>query len=149
MFAPKKILVPTDFSKYSDKALQEAVDIAKKYGSKIYLLHVIDDHIQQCAVDYCITAEVVSKLRRDSLKASKDKLHNEIGAAADIKKLDVEIDVKEGVPTEVILSEQKKKSVDLIVIASHGKTGILKNLIGSVTDKVVRGAKCPVMVVKP
>ena len=149
MFAPKKILVPTDFSKYSDKALQEAADIAKKYGSKIYLLHVIDDHIQQCAVDYCITAEVVKKLRRDSLKASKDKLQNEIGAAAEIKRLDVEIDVKEGVPTEVILSEQKKKSADLIVIASHGKTGILKNLIGSVTDKVVRGAKCPVMVVKP
>ena len=149
MFAPKKILVPTDFSKYSDKALLEAVDIAKKYGSKIYLLHVIDEHIQQCAVDYCIGAEVIKKLQRESLKASKEKLHEGINAIADAKRLDVEIDVKEGVPSEVILSEQKKKSADLIVIASHGKTGILKNLIGSVTDKVVRGAKCPVIVVKP
>ena len=149
MFAPKKILVPTDFSKYSDKALREAVDIAKKYSSKIYLLHVIDEHIQQCAVDYCIGAYVIKKLQRGSLKASRDKLHEGINAIADAKNLDVEIDVKEGIPSEVILSEQKKKSADLIVIASHGKTGILKNLIGSVTDKVVRGAKCPVIVVKP
>jgi universal stress protein A len=149
MFAPKKILVPTDFSKFSDKALKEAVDIAKKYGSKIYLLHVIDEHIQQCAVDYCIGAEIVSKLQRDSVKASKQKLHEGISAVAEAKKLDVEIDVKEGVPAEVILSEQKKKGIDLIVIASHGKTGILKNLLGNVTDKVVRGSKCPVVVVKP
>ncbi|MGD0275659.1 MAG: universal stress protein [Syntrophales bacterium] len=149
MFAPKKILVPTDFSKHSDKALKEAVDIAKKYGSKIYLLHVIDEHIQQCAVDYCIGEEIVRKLQRDSLKASKEKLNRDINTMVDTKKLDIEIDVKEGVPAELILSEQKKKGIDLIVIASHGKTGILKNLIGGVTDKVVRGAKCPVIVVKP
>ena len=96
-----------------------------------------------------ISAEVVKKLQKDSLKASKDKLHEGINAIADAKKLEVEIDVKEGVPAELILSEQKKKSADLIVIASHGKTGILRNLIGSVTDKVVRGSKCPVIVVKP
>ena len=149
MFAPKKILVPTDFSKYSDKALREAVDIAKMYGSKIYLLHVIDEYIQQYTVDYYIRAEVLKELQRGSLKASKDKLHEGINAVADAKKLDVEIDVKEGVPAEVILGEQKKKSIDLIVIASHGKTGILRNLIGSVTDKVVRGARCPVIVIKP
>jgi nucleotide-binding universal stress UspA family protein len=149
MFAPKKILVPTDFSRYSDKALREAVDIAKMYGSKIYLLHVIDEHIRQYADDYYIGAEVIKELQRESLKASKDKLHEGINAVADAKKLDVEIDVKEGVPAEVILGEQKKKSIDLIVIASHGKTGILRNLIGSVTDKVVRGARCPVIVIKP
>ncbi|MGD0276771.1 MAG: universal stress protein [Syntrophales bacterium] len=149
MFAPKKILVPTDFSKYADKALKEAIDITNKYGSKIYLLHVIDEHIQQCAVDYCIEGEVIKKLRKDSLEASKQKLQEGVNAVAEAKKLDVRIDVKEGIPAEVILSEQKKKGIDLIVIASHGKTGILKNLLGSVTDKVVRGSKCPIMVVKP
>jgi nucleotide-binding universal stress UspA family protein len=149
MFAPKKILVPTDFSRYSEKALKKAVDIAKKYGSKIYLLHVIDKHIKQWTVDYCIGEEIIMKLQRESLKASKEKLNRDIKVMADTKKLDIEIDVKEGVPSEVILSEQKKKAINLIVIASHGKTGILKNMLGSVTDKVVRGAKCEVIVVKP
>jgi len=47
------------------------------------------------------------------------------------------------------LKEQQDKGIDLIVIASHGKTGLLKNLVGSVANKVIKGSKCPVMVVKP
>ena len=138
MFAPKNILVPTDFSKYSDAALKKAVDIATQHDTKIYLLHVIDEQIHQCAVDYCLSYEVVKQLEKESLKASKDKLKKEADAI-----------VKNGVPSEVILSEQKAKKIDLIVIASHGKTGLLKQLMGSVADKVVKGAKCPVIVVKP
>lgn len=149
MFAPKNILVPTDFSKYSDKALKEAVDIATQYGSKIYLLHVIDQQVQQCAADYCLSYEVVQSLKEESLKASKENLEKEAKKIAKGKKIKVAFDVKTGNPAEVILSEQKTKRIDLIVIASHGKTGLLKQFMGSVADKVVKGAKCPVVVVKP
>jgi nucleotide-binding universal stress UspA family protein len=148
MFAPKNILVPTDFSKFADAALKKAVEIATQYDSKIYLLHVIDKQIQQCAVDYCIDYAVVKQLENDSIKASRDKLKKEAEAIIKTKKIKVIFDVKNGVPSEVILSEQKAKKIDLIVIASHGKTGILKRLMGSVADKVVQGSKCPVMVVK-
>ena len=149
MFAPKNILVPTDFSKFADAALKKAVDIATQYDTKIYLLHVIDEQIQQCAVDYCIDYAVVKQLEKESVKASTDKLQKEAEAIIKEKKIKVIFDVKNGVPSEVILSEQKAKKIDLIVIASHGKTGILKQLMGSVADKVVKGSKCPVMVVKP
>jgi len=148
MFAPKNILVPTDFSKYADAALKKAVDIATQNDTNIYLLHVIDEQIQQCAVDYCIDYSVVKQLENDSIKASRDKLKKEADAIIKTKKIKVILDVKNGVPSEVILSEQKAKKIDLIVIASHGKTGILKRLMGSVADKVVQGSKCPVMVVK-
>ena len=149
MFAPKNILVPTDFSKYSDTALKKAIDIATQHDTKIYLLHVIDEQIHQCAVDYCLSYEVVKQLEKESLKASKDKLKKEADAIVKAKKIKVVFDVKNGVPSEVILSEQKAKKIDLIVIASHGKTGLLKQLMGSVADKVVKGSKCPVIVVKP
>lgn len=149
MFAPKNILVPTDFSKYADAALKKAVDIATQHDTTIYLLHVIDEQIHQCAVDYCLSYEVVEMLKKESLKASKEKLKKEAAAIVKSKKIKVVFDVKNGVPSEVILSEQKAKKIDLIVIASHGKTGILKQLMGSVADKVVKGSKCPVIVVKP
>ena len=149
MFAPKNILVPTDFSKYSDASLQKAVDIAIQYEAKIYLLHVITQHIQQCAVDYCLTTQLVNQLEKESIKGAEDKLKKEANALAKQKGVKIFFDIKSGIPHEVILSEQKAKKIDLIVIASHGKTGILKQLIGSVADKVVKGAKCPVIVVKP
>jgi universal stress protein A len=149
MFAPKNILVPTDFSKYSDAALKKAVDIAIQHDTKIYLLHVVDEQIVECVVDYCLDYAVVEKLKKDSLKGAKEKLKKEADAIIKSKKIKVVFDVKNGVPSEVILSEQKAKKIDLIVIASHGKTGILKQLMGSVADKVVKGSKCPVIVVKP
>ena len=149
MFAPKNILVPTDFSKYADAALKKAVDIAIQHDTNIYLLHVIDEQIQQCAVDYCIDYAVVKQLENDSIKASRDKLKKEADAIIKTKKIKVILDVKNGVPSEVILSEQKAKKIDLIVIASHGKTGFLKKPMGSVADKVVKGSKCPVIVVEP
>ncbi len=146
MFAPKNILVPTDFSKYADASLKKAVDIATQNDTNIYLLHVIDEQIHQ--FDYCIDYAVVKQLENDSIKASRDKLKKEADVIIKTKKIKVIFDVKKGVPSEVILSEQKAKKIDLIVIASHGKTGILKRLMGSVADKVVQGSKCPVMVVK-
>jgi universal stress protein A len=149
MFAPKNILVPTDFSKYSDAALKKAVEIATQFKAKIYLLHVFDENIQQCAVDYCLDVGVYNQLVKDSMTAAKEKLKKQTDAVA--KKQDVAItsDVKKGNPPEVILSEQKAKKADLIVISSHGKTGILEQLMGSVARKVTEGAKCPVVVVKP
>lgn len=148
MFDVKKILVPTDFSQYSDMALQKAVDIASKYNAKVVLLHVLDERIQQCAADYCLSSEVFHKIEDDTLTASKEKLRNEVNSLTEKKPVEIDYDIRKGSPADVILEEQQEKGIDLIVIPSHGKSGILKHLIGGVTDKVVRSAKCPVLVVR-
>jgi len=147
MFAPKKILVPTDFSKFSDDALKQAYDIAKQYKARIYLLHVVDV-IQVCAVDYCFDQQTLDSLEKKSIKSSEDMMQKQIKKA--IKSKDVEIipDVIKGTPYVTILKEQQAKKIDLIVIASHSRTGLLGHLIGSVAEKVARGAKCAVILVK-
>ena len=149
MFAPKKILVPTDFSDYADKALKQAIDIAKQNKAKIYLFHVIDDGFQQCAVDYCLDEGSVQKILKDSIKNAKEKLQQESKKVTDNdSSIEIFYDTKRGIPYEEILKEQEEKGIDLIVIASHGKTGILKNLMGGVVDKVIRRVKCQVLLVR-
>ena len=148
MFAPKKILVPTDFSVYADNALKQAIDIAKQNKAKLFLFHVIDDGFQQCAVDYCINEGDVQKILKESIKNAKDKLHQEVKKITDSSKIEIVYDAKRGIPYEEILKEQEEKGIDLIVIASHGKTGILKNLLGGVVDKVIKRAKCQVLLVR-
>ncbi|MEN6624317.1 MAG: universal stress protein [Smithella sp.] len=149
MFDPKNILVPTDFSSYSDIALKQAIDIAKEHQAKIYLLHVIDDGFRQCTVDYCLDEATVEKVISDSIINAKDKLEKEAKKITEGNSgVEIVFDAKRGVPYEEIIKEQEEKGIDLIVIASHGKTGILKNLMGSVADKVMKRAKSPVLLIR-
>lgn len=148
MIKPKAILVPTDFSSFSDMALREAADIASQYGSTIYLLHVIDESIRILAVDHPIPEDVILKLVDDAVNSSKERLQREVDAIGETKSTEVIFDVVIGDPAESILTEQQKLAVDLVVIASHGKTGPAKYLFGSVAERVVRGATCPVLVIK-
>lgn len=144
----EKILVPTDFSEFADKALEQALALAQQFKARVYLLHVVND-IQQCAVDYCLSEEVVNQFRTSSVDSAKAKLQQVV--AKHEHAIDVQIvpDVKIGTPYVEILNEEQAQNVDLIVIATHGKTGFLHHLMGSVAEHVSRGAKCPVMLVKP
>jgi nucleotide-binding universal stress UspA family protein len=149
MFGPKNILVPTDFSAFADKALRIAVEIAKKYNAKIYLLHVISEVLYECGVDYCLSNADLLEIEQVSMKTSTDKLQEEVKRIkASSEGLDIIFDIKRGHPYESILNEQDDKKIDLIVIASHGRTGLMKHLIGSVAERVLRGAKCNVLLVK-
>jgi len=147
MFTPKSILVPTDFSEHSDRAVRQAVDIAEQHNSKIYLLHVVD-RLQQCAIDYCIPQETMMKVQYDSEKEAAKKMREEAEKILKTKNIDLVFDVKAGIPYEEILKEQQERKADLIVIASHGRTGLLRTLIGSVAERVMREAKCPVLLVR-
>jgi nucleotide-binding universal stress UspA family protein len=147
MFAPKQILVPTDFSSYSDKALKEAIDIAKQQGSTIHLLHV-NSLVQQCAIDYCMTSAIVDDLEKQSTETAQKKIREEIDKFPESKSVTIVPEVKKGTPYEEILKDQMEKNIDLIVIASHGTTGLLHYFIGSVAERVVKGAKCPVLLLR-
>jgi universal stress protein A len=147
MFAPRQILVPTDFSMYSDNALKEAIDLAKQHGSTIHLLHVISI-TQQCAIDYCMDASLVAQLEKQSTEAAERKIKEEMDKFPESKTVTIIPEVKKGTPYEEILKDQKEKKIDLVVIASHGMTGLLHHLIGSVAERVAKGATCPVLLVK-
>jgi nucleotide-binding universal stress UspA family protein len=148
MFEPRNILVPTDFSEHSDRALGQALDIAEKYNAKIHLLHVIDRNVQQCAVDYCLPQEAVDHLERESLTKSREMMREEVNRIAGPRAVVVDYDVLTGVPYDMILKEEQDKGIDLIVIASHGRDGLLGHLMGSVADRVAEKAKSEVLIVK-
>lgn len=148
MLRPTKILVPTDFSEYSDKALKQALDIAKQYKAKVFLLHVIHEELHQCVVDYCLTQEQLDQIKSQMTAGAQANLDQQLAKFPQSKEVEVTADVKLGVPYEAILKEEQERGIDLIVIASLGRTGIAKYIIGSVARNVLKGAKCPVLLTK-
>jgi universal stress protein A len=149
MLVPTKILVPTDFSKYSDKALNQAFDIAKQYNSKVYVLHVIHEKMVDRIDDYGITyPSYVKDMEMEMIKGARVKLQKEIDKFPQAKELEVLSEVVLGKPSEEILKAQTEKGIDLIVIASLGRSGIAKYMIGSVARNVLKGSKCPVLLTK-
>jgi len=149
MFSIDRILVPTDFSSHSDMALQKAVDIASQFNAKIYLLHVIDDHLFEYGSDVGLGMEENKTIIIGETTAyCKDLMKKQVASMIDAKGTVVDIGVLTGNPAEAILAEEKERKIDLIVIGAHGRTGIIHQLLGGVADKVVRRATSPVFVVK-
>ena len=148
MFQPRKILVPTDFSEDSDLAFRMALSIAVKYQARIFLLHVISNTVQQSLADYCLDQSIVARVLNESIVFSNEKLQEIIDKNQQNGDIKVIPDVRKGQPYEEILKEASERKIDLIVIASHGKTGLQKYFIGSVTEKVMKEAKCPVLLIR-
>jgi len=142
VFQPRKILVPTDFSEDSDLAFRMALSIAGKFRARIFLLHVISN---QNLADYCLDQSIVDRFLNESVVFSHEKLQDVINRNKQIGDIRVIPDVRKGQPYEEILKEASERKIDLIVIATHGKTGLQKYFIGSVTEKVMKEAKCPVL----
>jgi universal stress protein A len=145
---PTKILVPTDFSEYSDKALRQALDIALQYKAKVFVVHVIHEQITQCVYDYCLSTEEVQRAEEQLIAAAKQNLQKQLAKVPAAKEVELTADVRKGIPSEEILKEEQDKGIDLIVIASLGQTGLSKYLIGSIARNVLKGAKCPVLLTK-
>lgn len=148
MLRPTKILVPTDFSEFSDKALKQGIDIAKQYNAKLFLLHVIPSDIQRCSVDYCLSDVQVEQIEKQMIQWAETTMQQQLEKFPRSKEVEVIKDVKKGLPYEAILDEERSKGIDLIVIASLGRTGLAKYLIGSVSRNVLKGAKCPVLLTR-
>ena len=148
MLRPTKILVPTDFSDYSDKALQQALDIAKHYNAKVFLLHVITKEINRCVADVCLGDDVIRDIESQMVVRAQEDLKKQLSKFPQSTEVSVTTDVGKGTPYEAILQEAEDKGIDLIVIASLGRSGIARFLVGSVSRNVLKGAKCPVLLTK-
>jgi nucleotide-binding universal stress UspA family protein len=147
MLKPTKILVPTDFSEYSDRALRQALDIAKQYGAQVYVLHVLREEFYRFD-DLGNIADTWQVMENSRLAKTKENLQKQLDKFPQAKEVEVIADIRRGLHYEAILEEAEQKGIDLIVIASLGQSGIAKYLIGSVARNVLKGAKCPVLLTK-
>ncbi len=142
----KKILVPLDFSENSRFAFDWAMSIADKLGTKVVLFHA-------CEIPARFK-EATGKdrsLYNDVLMGFKKKARQDLQAFADKYDDDqttIALEIAEGKPFIEIIKAAKNYDVDLIVMGTHGHTGLQHMLIGSVAEKVVRKAPCPVLTVK-
>ena len=150
-FPAKKILVPTDFSLTSERAMTMAVEVAAKYNSKIVLLHVFSDFKVEDALQwtsYINTPKTEIEMREEIIKRSYDELESFMAKfpVGDVK---IEPRVVEDHPHKGILSVAEDDDIDLVVMGTHGRTGVSHLLMGSTAEKVVRTNSCPVLTVKP
>ena len=141
----KTILFPTDFSQGARAAMDHAVTLAKDYQAKLLLLYVIQDI--SIAEWYIPSALSVTDLVEDMQKSAWKEM-DKWGAEISARVKDVEKLVLRGVPFVEIIRTAKEKNADMIVIGTHGRTGIDHMLFGSTAEKVVRKASCPVLTVR-
>jgi nucleotide-binding universal stress UspA family protein len=143
----RRILLPTDFSESSLQAQNYALSLASAYQAELHVLHVVGDPTPLPSVTAFATRPRVDPLP-EILQDAKNRL---AAALADALKNDSGITcvVRPGDPVNEILQYADLHTIDLIVIGTHGRRGLSHMLIGSVVEKVVRAAKCPVLSVHP
>jgi len=136
-----KILVPTDGSEYTKPAIKQAVELAKMSGGELTALYVLD----QTVLTNMPMDTAVMNVYKTLEKEGQDAV-NYVMALAEEAGVKATLSVKEGTPVKVILDESA--NYDVIVMGTLGRTGMSKLLMGSVAERVVRAASCPVMVVR-
>lgn len=139
----KKILVPTDASDYSRKALQTALELARKFDAEIEVLFVMEMPVvyDSSVFVYLISPEQVEQEGKAALEATLKGI--------DISNVTlVQKKIQGRKPADVILTEIENEKIDLVVMGSHGYGVIAGSLLGSVSQHVLHGAKCSVLIVK-
>jgi nucleotide-binding universal stress UspA family protein len=142
----RRILVPTDFSKHSDAALTYAVALAEKFEAELHLLHVVQD-LSVFVPDAVAVTPPIAVPVEEFAAAAREALQRVVGEHQ-LGRFKVHTEVREGAPFYEIIRLAKEAEIDLIVIGTHGHTGLVHVLLGSVTEKVVRKAPCPVLTVR-
>ena len=149
-----RILAPTDFSKYSGFALEWAAYLAQCMKADLLLLHVLTEEegkIFEEVIGEGAVVQIPRGIRQNVVEERQKRLTDqyEMVVSREIKAaLKVEQTVKIGVPFLEIVRVAKERDVDLIVLGTHGRTGLSHALIGSVAEKVVHHAHCPVLSIK-
>jgi len=136
-----RILVATDFSEQSHKALNYAIGFAAQFGAELTLVHVVEPVLYP--TDWMVPLPEIdfAQTRKFLIEQLKALSRNSPVTAQSI--------VRRGQPAEEIVAAARERKVDLIVIATHGYSGVKHVLIGSVAERVVRSAPCPVLTVRP
>jgi nucleotide-binding universal stress UspA family protein len=132
----KRILAPTDFSELSARGVRYACQLGKDVGAELIIFNVV-------------LLDETNTINKQEMERHKARLYNFVAEKVADASVGLKIRqvVDAGQPFGAILDCAEKEGVELIVMSSHGRTGLSRMLIGSVTDKIIRGAPCPVLVV--
>ena len=135
------VLVPTDGSTASEDAIEHAIDLAAKYGATLHALYVVD------AGTYS-SLEAAADVVADELRAEGTEAVEAIAAQAEDAGVTAETAIETGIVHRSIVDYVDNEDIDLVVMGTHGRTGVGRFLLGSVAEKVIRTADAPVMTVR-
>ena len=146
MFMPtiKRILVPTDFGETADAALAYAIELATRLGARISLVHVLEDPDDQ-RIYSGLYVPVPPEMRADIVADVTRQLEQRRPAKGDPE---VTAEILSGGTAKAIVAGARERAADLVVMGTHGRRGVAHMLLGSVAERVVRTAECPVLTVR-
>jgi nucleotide-binding universal stress UspA family protein len=144
--AINRILVPIDFSVHSKNALKYAVPMAEQFGAALHLVYVVEPTIYPADLGFgqVVLPGVEEELREKGTIELAGLIEKEISG-----RVKASAEVRTGKPYREILREAEEKDIDLIIVATHGHTGVEHMLFGSTAARVVRLSKCPVLTIRP
>lgn len=147
MYKVSRIILPTDLSRFSLTAFDYAKDIAEQYEAEIHILYVLDNN----------PPLVMLQNQKGKLKLTKEEYEEKIkkefnsvlGQLKDSTNALVKGAIRKGDDSEEIIAFSNEIKADLIILSTHSRTGFLRSVLGSVADKVIQNAKCPILVIPP
>ena len=137
----RKILVPVDFSAHSSRALQTGIELAKAFGAKLHLLHCYQINVGAISPYGLVIPESFDRDIREAATKQLAQWREKVTA----QKIEVESEVSPLFPSEAIASTAERIGADLIVMGTRGLSGIKHVMLGSVAERTVRIAPCPVL----
>ena len=140
----KKILVPTDASEYSRRALQTALELARSVQAEIVLLHV--SYTPQAYWGYTISYGIT--VTQEQLDQNGELALDATLTGIDSEQVVIHKRVESGHPVTIILEQIKKENIDLVIMGSHGYGAIAGSVLGSVSQRVLQRVSCPVLIIK-
>lgn len=146
MLEIRAILAPTDFSRHSEAAVRYACGLAKRLGATLHLLHVLSD-IVPISPDPMLAPGYPPEYYTESEAEVHESLAHALDQIEDRPEA-VEVAVRWGDAVGGIVDYTESQVIDLIVIATHGRTGLSRVLLGSVAERIVREASCPVLTIR-
>jgi universal stress protein A len=153
VFKIKKILAPVDLSSLSKLGVRYALEIANSQDAEVVIYNVVtveETPFPQGAEEWVAKQTDVPKVKKTLERRSKQLerfVADEFASFTSNNRVRLEIEI--GTPYKKIVEKAKQEAVDMIVMSTHGRTGVMHMLIGSVTERVVRRAPCPVLAVPP
>jgi nucleotide-binding universal stress UspA family protein len=138
------IIAPTDFSEHSQQAIQYARELAQTFGATLVLLHVVE--LPPSPIEGLPPSQLGGTLLEDLEQQATSNLAQVLAKEAEVT---VVRRVVVGIPYRRIVEVAEAEKVDLIVMATHGRTGFSHLFMGSVAERVVRTAPCPVLTIRP
>jgi universal stress protein A len=147
VIAIRRILAPADFDVCSSPTIRYAAELAEKFGAELILLHIVQD-LALAMPDAVMPTPVPAPALTQLIDAAKTGLENLV-KAENLGRLNPRLEVRVGSPAGEIVAVANDLKVDLVCIGTHGRGGLAHFLLGSVAEKVVRQAPCPVLTIRP